>query len=209
VRPRASRYFWRQPSCRLAGRPHPAVPGCLSAALGAPSPSAAGPPRVFVRLIMTLWERRTLGSEDQKNRARSGHQNRTAILSYREHGRSRAIAQERTSSRFSPPAKRGTEEALSLNGDGSCGFRFPQCPAGAVDHGWRGCARREVARRALGSVRRRLCVAGDKNDDFEDGARAGFHPAGDEIEVDAELVAQERQKNEKADQDEQAVGFDS
>jgi hypothetical protein len=40
------------------------------------------------------------------------------MLSYTEHGRSRAIAQERTSSRFSPPAKRGTEEALSLNGVG-------------------------------------------------------------------------------------------
>ena len=56
------------------------------------------------------------------------------MLSYAEHGRSRAIVQERTSPTFSPPAKR--------YGSGRSSFwlrplrlRLPQRPAAAVDHG--------------------------------------------------------------------------
>src|SRR5262249_40682688 len=102
-----------------ARRPsRPAVPGCLSAALRRALALGGWPPRVFARTDHPAPP----GKTGRAARA-LGHQNRTAILSYAEHGRSRAIAQEHTRLPFCR-GKKGTEEALKLMASAFAAFVF-------------------------------------------------------------------------------------
>jgi len=126
--PEGEPFFWRQPSCRPAIFPARQSPAAYPPRSGAPSPSAAGP-RASLPVPISTPKEKTRRKTGRAARA-SGHRNRTAILSYAEHGRSRAIAQERTH----PPFCRGKRGAQAY-GIGLCGFRLPQCPTVLVDHG--------------------------------------------------------------------------
>jgi len=108
-RPGASLFFWRQPSCRPAVFPTRQSPAACLPRSGTPSPSAAGP-RASLPAPISI----PIGGRTGRAARASGHQNRTVMLSYAEHGRSRAIVQERTSPTFSPPAKKVRKRALKL-----------------------------------------------------------------------------------------------
>ena len=99
--PEGEPFFWRQPSCRPAIFPARQSPAACPPRSGAPSPSAAGP-RASLPVPISTPKEKTRRKTGRAARA-SGHRNRTAMLSYAEHGRSRAIAQERTH----PPFRRG------------------------------------------------------------------------------------------------------
>src|ERR1700733_8072620 len=53
-----------------------------------------------------------------------------------------------------------------------------------------------------------LAVAGDDDDRLDDRAAANRQPAPDDVDIDAELRTQQRQQDEQADQDEQAIRLD-
>ena len=109
--PEGEPFFWRQPSCRPAIFPARQSPAAYPPRSGAPSPSAAGP-RASLPLPISTPKEETGRKTGRAARA-SGHRNRTAILSYVEHGRSRAIAQERTHPPFCR-GKKGRKRRSSL-----------------------------------------------------------------------------------------------
>jgi hypothetical protein len=109
--PEGEPFFWRQPSCRPAIFPARQSPAAYPPHSGAPSPSAAGP-RASLPVPISTPKEKTRRKTGRAARA-SGHRNRTAILSYAEHGRSRAIAQERTHPPFCR-GKKGRKRRSSL-----------------------------------------------------------------------------------------------
>jgi hypothetical protein len=99
-RPRASLYFLEATFAPPGG---PSPPGGLRL-LVRRTPARPRPRRLASACLCP--SRSYPGRAKIRRTARAqATQNRTAILSYADHGRSRAIAQERTSSPFSPSAK--------------------------------------------------------------------------------------------------------
>ena len=104
--------------------PRPAVPGCLSAALRRALALGGWPPRLLLPLFShPLPEKKE--PRDARVRPKIG----TAILSYAEHGKFRAIT--RATVPFFRAQKGDGKEAHQAFGFGPLRLRLPQCPAAA------------------------------------------------------------------------------